>query len=395
MRAPRAGCPWVWLCIGGVMIPFLQEYLRIDTSHPTPDYRAVGKLFAARAQQDGLVFREIMLESGFPVYCITAYGSDTSLPALALNHHMDVVGVHAKEWQYPPFGGELVNDIIYGRGTQDCKSLGIIHYAALLHAREQKFKRTVHMLCVPHEEVGGFLGVGQLIKTEIFKNLNIGSVLDEGIPSGNPEQILVKVSERKPLQIKLIAHNQGGHAACIDAPNAIHDLLGAIALCNNLVAATNKSGFISSCTVTSLNAGSEHAHNVIPAYAQATLDIRVAAQTSQAELEKKIIENMRMHKTVMLVVCARVPDVPVNDYENSALYKQIQHDIRAEGMYAHPLHSEASSDLRWYHAAGIEGYGLTPFTCIPRLHSVDESVPVRDIVQGIHIFNRIVESLCR
>lgn len=378
------------------MIQLLQEYLRINTSHPNPDYQAVGVLFAQHAQRDGLAFQEIMLPSGFPVFCISLAGSDASLPAVALNHHMDVVSADAQEWAHDPFGGIIKDGIIFGRGAQDCKSVGVAHYAALVHMRKQGgIKRTVHMLLVPHEEVGGFLGVGQLIHTEQFKKLNIELVLDEGLPSGIPNTLFIKVSERKPLQIKLIARNSAGHAARTNAPNAVHDLLEAIVLCKSIVAKLNTREHISSCSVTSLCAGSEHAHNVIPGTAQATLDIRVAAQHSIADLERTLLQAVVIYPTLSVEICARVPDVPLQNFEKSVVYQVMCRRIKQQGAQPVPLHFEASSDLRWYQALGIEGYGFTPFTCVPNLHGVNESIPVDDFEKGITVMIDILQELER
>ena len=41
--------------------------------------------------------------------------------------------------------------------------------------------RTIHLTFVPDEEIGGTNGMNKFIKTQEFKDLNIGLALDEGI----------------------------------------------------------------------------------------------------------------------------------------------------------------------------------------------------------------------
>jgi acetylornithine deacetylase/succinyl-diaminopimelate desuccinylase-like protein len=249
------------------------------------------------------------------------------------------------------------------------------------------------MLLVPHEEVGGFLGAGQLVHTSAFKELNIRFVLDEGMPSGNKYTIFVKVSERKPLQLKLISKNGAGHAANV-TQNSIHELLNCLAACQKVVAQVNVGRKqTTSFQVTSLSAGSEHAHNVVPACAHATVDIRVAAQHSIVDIERKITACVAEHQGVTLEVCARVPDVLVVDFATSMLYQTVCESIKTQVLQPIELHFEASSDLRWYQAVGIEGFGLTPFTCEQNLHGINESLPVRDLENGIEIFTCIVENI--
>lgn len=378
------------------MISLLQEYMRINTSHPHPDYTAVGVLFARQAAQDGLQFQEIVLPPGYPVYCITAQGSDISLPALALTHHMDVVCADEEGWEYPPFSATIAKDILIGRGAQDCKGLGVVHYAALVRAQaEKKLVRTVHLLFLPHEEVGGFLGAGQLILTAAFQQLRIGLVLDEGSASGQDATILIKVSERKPLQILLKSTGPAGHAAHTNAQNCIHTLLTCIVDCQRAITEYNKhSEHVTSCHVTSIQAGSVHAHNVIPACAQATLDIRVAAYHKSAEISALIHQIIAQYPGITLEICAQVFDAPIGNFTTSFVYNKIATRIETQGFTVVPMHFEASSDLRWYQSIGIEGYGITPFTGRDSKHQVNEHLAYADFEQGTMILYEIIKELC-
>lgn len=45
------------------------------------------------------------------------------------------------------------------------------------------FKRTIHLSFAPEEEMGGIEGMKDFVRTDDFKQLNIGFSLDEGIAS--------------------------------------------------------------------------------------------------------------------------------------------------------------------------------------------------------------------
>jgi acetylornithine deacetylase/succinyl-diaminopimelate desuccinylase-like protein len=50
-------------------------------------------------------------------------GTDPEAPSLCLMGHTDVVPVHADQWRHDPFGGELIDGEIWGRGAVDMLNL--------------------------------------------------------------------------------------------------------------------------------------------------------------------------------------------------------------------------------------------------------------------------------
>ena len=186
------------------MIATLQEYIQINTGHPNPHYDAALHLLERLAHQDGFKFQRIQLPSGNAVGIISFLGSDQTLSALALNHHMDVVPANnVSEWISDPFEAHIVDGELIGRGVQDMKGIGMVHYFALKALKDSGFipKRSIHIFAVPDEEVGGFKGTKEFVNSDAFKKLNIGFVVDEGHASGNDTMLEIKVSERKPIQI--------------------------------------------------------------------------------------------------------------------------------------------------------------------------------------------------
>src|SRR5690625_2933 len=53
-------------------------------------------------------------------------GWDTEAPALVLHGHLDVVPADATEWSVDPFGAEVIDDVIYGRGAADMKGMDAV-----------------------------------------------------------------------------------------------------------------------------------------------------------------------------------------------------------------------------------------------------------------------------
>lgn len=121
-----------------------------------------------------------------PIVVITWTGTQPELPSIILNSHMDVVPVFEEYWTHPPFAAEIDSDgRIFARGAQDMKCVGMQYLAAIRSLRRDgiRLKRTIHVTFVPDEERGGYLGMEKFVATQVFKDLNIGFALDEGIAS--------------------------------------------------------------------------------------------------------------------------------------------------------------------------------------------------------------------
>lgn len=144
------------------------EYVRIATVHPDPDCVPAAAFIGRLACALGLGFRSFSLGGGKPIAVVTLPGRDAALPSVLLNSHMDVVAAVRERWSVDPFGGAVVDvggvPVLYGRGTQDCKSVGLQHVFAMarLRARGVVPLRAVHASFMPDEVWRR--GVGALLR---------------------------------------------------------------------------------------------------------------------------------------------------------------------------------------------------------------------------------------
>ena len=91
-------------------------------------------------------------------------GSDPQAPSLLLLGHTDVVPVTPADWRRDPFGGELVDGEVWGRGAIDMLNLTCTMAAAIAELVRTGFRPrgTVVYAAVADEEAGGFEGAGWL-----------------------------------------------------------------------------------------------------------------------------------------------------------------------------------------------------------------------------------------
>jgi len=133
-----------------------------------------------------------------PVVILKWEGSQPELPSVMLNSHMDVVPVYPEKWTHDPFSAHMDDEgRIFARGSQDTKEIGTQYLGAIRALKAEGFqpKRTVYVTFVPDEEVGGYHGMREFVKTDYFKNMNVAFSMDEGGPSSK-ESYWVFYAER-------------------------------------------------------------------------------------------------------------------------------------------------------------------------------------------------------
>jgi succinyl-diaminopimelate desuccinylase len=153
------------------MVAFTQDLVRVPTVNPPGDcYMKCAGLIAHKLRDFGYAV-ELLPAAGLPehseryprINVVGRRSGDRPVPTLHFNGHYDVVPP-GSGWSVDPFGAELRDGRIYGRGTCDQKA-GI---AASIYAVEAirragvALHGTVEQSATPDEESGGFAGVAYL-----------------------------------------------------------------------------------------------------------------------------------------------------------------------------------------------------------------------------------------
>ena len=99
-------------------------------------------------------------------------------PAIHLNGHFDVVPV-GLGWTRDPFGGEVVDGRLYGRGSCDMKAgiAAAVFAAAALRRAEVRHALPIDLSGTVDEESGGFAGVGWLAEQKFISRERTAAVI--------------------------------------------------------------------------------------------------------------------------------------------------------------------------------------------------------------------------
>lgn len=148
----------------------LQKLVRVPSvsrGEPPEEGKPFGKTVFAALETAleiarGLGFEKVWHTDGYAG--VIEYGSGRE--TLGILAHLDVVP-EGEGWTYPPYGAEIHNGRVYGRGTLDDKGAAVSAIYALAAVKESglPMKRKVRIILGTDEEIGS-LGVEHYLKTE-------------------------------------------------------------------------------------------------------------------------------------------------------------------------------------------------------------------------------------
>ena len=173
-----------------------------------------------------LVFQKGTLEKIGYSLLITLQGSDRNLKPALFMAHQDVVPViegTEKDWQHPPFSGDIADGFIWGRGAMDIKEMliGILE-AAEYHLHSGKhFRRTIYIAFGEDEETCS-TGAKEISRLLESRGVELEFVLDEGagdvtcaVDYGAPSILVcpIGIYEKGYADLKLSVKSRGGHSS--------------------------------------------------------------------------------------------------------------------------------------------------------------------------------------
>ena len=142
---------------------------------------------------------------------------------------------NADDWRQDPFGGEIADGCVWGRGAVDMKDMDAMMLAvARQRLREgRKPKRDVVLAFTADEEAGGNWGARYLTQEHpgLFEGVTeaIGEVGGFSVTVGDQRLYAVQTAEKGLAWMRLTATGTAGHGSMIHADNAVTALAEAVA----------------------------------------------------------------------------------------------------------------------------------------------------------------------
>ncbi|MDY6878599.1 MAG: M20/M25/M40 family metallo-hydrolase, partial [Chloroflexota bacterium] len=426
----------------------MSRYLQFDTSNPPGNEMVTAEWLKDQLIRRGITSDIATYESapGRAVLIGRIEGCEPLKP-LVLNHHMDVVPADPAQWSHPPFGGEVAEGYVWGRGALDTKDLGVMHLLALerLVREGVTFRRPVIFLAVPDEETGGSQGMSWLVEHHL-NELDPEWVWDEGGGGvtgmlGDQPMFGVAVAEKQIQHLRLVATGEAGHGSMPHDDNAnvtlmhvlervlkprpmrvndvaatmFREMAGAqkfplsfllrhidnpliLRLAGRQLAAqkTTNAMLRDTISLTMLKAG--YKVNVIPERAEAGIDCRLLPDTGAAQFRRWLETTIADERVKVEEIETSTPTAisPIT----SSFLDAVRHAVarHVPGAVVFPLQMPGGSDARFFRAHNIPAYGFGPAVLemseIDRVHGVDERISVENLVLGVKIACDVIRELC-
>ncbi|MDG6101951.1 M20/M25/M40 family metallo-hydrolase [Dactylosporangium aurantiacum] len=425
------------------VIELCRDLLRIDTTNTGDLETSAGERLAAEyvAEKLAEVGLEPQIHESAPgrANVVARFeGSDPGRDALLIHGHLDVVPADKSEWSVDPFGGEIKDGYLWGRGAVDMKDFDAMVLALVRQMRREGRKppRDVVLAFLADEEAGSTYGAQYLVEHHAhhFDGVTeaIGEVGGFSVSVGGDQRLyLIETAQKGIDWLRLHAKGRPGHGSMINDDNAVTAVAEAVARVgrhkfpvimtptvrafleqvseilhieldlDDPERAVEKIGPIAmiigatlrnTANPTRLAAG--YKDNVIPGRASATIDCRTLPGQSEAfeqqlrDLVGPDIELEYIHRQAALETTF-----------DGALVDAMTAALKAEdpGALPVPYMLSGGTDAKQFDKLGIRCFGFSPVRLPADLnfgalfHGIDERIPVEGLQFGVRVLDRFLQ----
>jgi carboxypeptidase PM20D1 len=375
-------------------------------------------------------------------------GSDTTKLPMVLMAHYDVVPVEAsavKLWHAKPYGGEVKENYIWGRGVLDDKSSMI----SILEATEAQLKAGFEpkqsiFLCFGGDEESNGRGAAAMVKYFRSKKQRFDLVVDEGgeISTEDNKDIQqpiasVGVGEKGYVTMVLSVQKAGGHSSIPEKSSTIGILSKALHtieenqiptkltppikaylerissynnnffekmklsnlwlfekwVLNDMTQNRSSNALVRTTLVpTVVNSGVRD--NVIPTFATAMVNSRILPGETPNSV-KAYVEKLVNDTNVKVSIYPNYESMPSSTTEiNSAAFKRVEAAIRSvvKDVVVAPMLMVGATDSRNYRSISDGVINFTPLTDAKGYHGIDERMLISDFVKCFNYYTFLIQS---
>ena len=316
------------------------------------------------------------------------WGKDA--PHFCFAGHTDVVPVgDDKGWSFNPFGGEIRDGEICGRGAADMKGPIACFAAAALDCIQNNPAGSISFLITGDEEGPSINGTKKILDWLSARGEKIDFCLVGEPTSSEKLGDMMKIGRRGSLSGFITVKGMQGHVAYPQrADNPVPKLVKLLSALDALELDKGTAHFQpSNLEIVSVDVGNK-AENIIPAEAKAVFNVRFNDTFTGAKLESLIratldAQNLSYHmKTALSGESFYTPPGAYSEMLQNAIKKitGVEPDLSTTG---------GTSDARFIrsHCPVIE-FGIVGKT----MHKVDERVAVSDMHALTAIYSEVLKS---
>ena len=199
-------------------VELLQQLIRFDTTNP-PGNEAECIEYLRRLLEDAGCEVELYARDPARPNLISRLPGRGARAPILLQGHVDVVTTAGQPWTRSPFGGELVDGWVWGRGALDMKGGVAMMVSAFLRAASEgtELPGDVVLVVLADEEAGGDFGAKFLVEehAHLFEGVqySLGEFGGFTLEVGGRQIYPIQVAEKQICWLKATVPGRGGHGA--------------------------------------------------------------------------------------------------------------------------------------------------------------------------------------
>lgn len=424
----------------GETVEICRNLIRIDTSNygsgDAKGERRAAEYVAGLIEEVGLATTVLESAPGRANVFARIEGSDPSADALLVHGHLDVVPAMAADWSVDPFGGEIRDGMIWGRGAVDMKDMDAMMISVLRHMVRtgDRPRRDIVFGFFADEEAGMVYGSHWIAEHHrgLFDGVTdaISEVGGYSATIGGRRAYLLQTAEKGLMWLRLNAQGTAGHGSQINDDNPVTRLSRALANIGEhqwpVELTKTTRAFLDSVTeLTGVEFDPQNPQRLLaelgsvarfvgatlqttanPTMLEAGYKVNVIPGSAQAGLDVRYLPGQR--EIVLAKLAELAGDGVSFEFESDDIALEVPFSGTVVDAMVDALHAEdpeavvlpymlsGGTDNKSLDPLGITGYGFVPLRLPDELdfpsmfHGVDERVPTDSLEFGSRVLHRLL-----
>ena len=424
----------------GETVEICRNLIRIDTSNygsgDAKGERRAAEYVAGLIEEVGLATTVLESAPGRANVFARIEGTDPSADALLVHGHLDVVPAIAADWSVDPFGGEIRDGMIWGRGAVDMKDMDAMMISVLRHMVRtgDRPRRDIVFGFFADEEAGMVYGSHWIAEHHrgLFDGVTdaISEVGGYSATIGGRRAYLLQTAEKGLMWLRLNAQGTAGHGSQINDDNPVTRLSRALANIGEhqwpVELTKTTRAFLDSVTeLTGVEFDPQNPQRLLaelgsvarfvgatlqttanPTMLEAGYKVNVIPGSAQAGLDVRYLPGQR--EIVLAKLAELAGDGVSFEFESDDIALEVPFSGTVVDAMVDALHAEdpeavvlpymlsGGTDNKSLDPLGITGYGFVPLRLPDELdfpsmfHGVDERVPTDSLEFGSRVLHRLL-----
>jgi succinyl-diaminopimelate desuccinylase len=364
------------------LISLTQDLVAINSENPPGGEAEVARILQTHMEDHGISCVSIGPIERPNLLFSTVEGE---IGPLVIHGHMDTVPVGPRDsWTHDPFGGEIVDGLLFGRGSADMKGPVAALAEAMIEYNDEGHMTPLLMLTTSGEE-GGFTGAEEVARSGCLNGVQYGVCAE-------PTSLNVLVGEKGIFWSRITSEGKSAHGSRPEEGiNAIELCIQALGILTGTEYSYEPNSLLGTQTIGIglINGGVKV--NVVPDACEAFLDMRIVkGQTPDcllAEMNDRLTEAGLSDQVSVEIVHGA--SATITSFDSEIVSVSIDAVRRITGIEPSPTAATYGTDCSVLQPK----IGITNVICGPgsieQAHQPDEFIDIDQLVQSVDVYLEI------